>query len=423
MPARSTPPRRRRRNGDVPQLKTRKTASGTTVTYAYFNRQQLGFGPAGADAQRAYEEHLARWLANGRSLPDDDRNADAQETSSMTVADIVARYLEHAEREYGARELKQFAQAFRTMLALFRGLPAAKFTAGRLAELQHHLATTEFEQPRKNRDPRRYRLSRATVSTRIGYIRRCWRWAETEELVPEGRWNSLRSVASLRPGRTPAKEPKPIGAVEWAQIEPVLAKLSPTLADVIRVLWHTGARPAEILSMTARQLDRTGKLWLYRPTQHKGRWRGRERVIPLSEAAQAILAPRLQLNPDRAVFSPRDTLREISNRKRAARITPLTPSQRARDAARAAKAPPVGEFYGSNELSKAVRRACQTAEVEPWTPYDLRRAAAVRLFEAGDAEGARALLGHTALAMSRHYAQKAEQQLAEGAARRLGGTA
>ena len=96
------------------------------MTYAYFNRQQLGFGPAGADAQRAYEEHLARWLANGRSLPDDDRNADAQETSSMTVADIVARYLEHAEREYGARELKQFAQAFRTMLALFRGLPGAR---------------------------------------------------------------------------------------------------------------------------------------------------------------------------------------------------------------------------------------------------------------------------------------------------------
>jgi hypothetical protein len=107
MPSRSTPPRRRRRNSDVPQLKTRKTASGTTVTYAYFNGHQVGFGPEGADAQRAYEEHLARWLSNGRSLQDDDYDDGAQGESSLTVADVVARYLEHAEREYVARELKQ----------------------------------------------------------------------------------------------------------------------------------------------------------------------------------------------------------------------------------------------------------------------------------------------------------------------------
>ena len=420
MTNRSTPSRRRRRDADVPSIKTRKTASGAVVTYAYFDGRQVSFGPAGPDAQLAFDEHVTRWLANGRSLSDPAHEDASRDPSDLTVADVVALYLEHAEREYDQRELNQCLQAFRPLLALFRTLPAVQFTAARLTELQHYLANTEFHRSRKNEPPRSYRLARATVSTRIGYIRRCWRWAETEGLAPEGRWSSLSTVAAVRPGRTKAKEPKPVGAVEWARVEPVLEHLTPTLADVVRVLWHTGARPAEILSMTGRQLDRSGELWIYRPTQHKGRWRGRERVIPLSKAAQDVVSPRLHLDPDRAVFSPRDALREIRDRKRQPRKTPMTPSQRRRDEANAAKAPPVGEFYASNELAKAVRRACLAADVEPWTPYDLRRAAAVRLFEAGDAEGARALLGHTALAMSRHYAQKAEQQLAVDAVRRLG---
>jgi integrase len=420
MTSRSTPERGRRCGGDVPHLKMRRTTSGATVTYAYFNGRQVSFGPAGPESQRAYDDHVAQWLANSRANSDDSHCENTNDHCNWTVADIIALYLEHAEREYDKRELQQFRQAFRPLLALFHSLPVVQFTAARLTELQHYLANTEFHQSRKNKPPRSYRLSRATISTRIGYIRRCWRWAEAEGLTPEGRWHSLRTVAAIRPGRTQAKEPKPLGAVEWSRVEPVLAHLTPTLADVVRILWHSGARPAEILSMTGRQLDRSGELWLYRPTQHKGRWRGRERVIPLSKAAQDVLTPRLHLDPDRAVFSPCDALREIKDRKRAARQTPMTPSQRQRDEQNASRQSPVGEFYASNELSKAVRRACRAADIEPWTPYDLRRAAAVRLFEAGDAEGARALLGHTALAMSRHYAQKADQHLAENAARRLG---
>ena len=48
-----------------------------------------------------------------------------------TVADIIAFYFAHAEREYDKRELQQFRQALRPLLALFHRLLVVQFTAAR----------------------------------------------------------------------------------------------------------------------------------------------------------------------------------------------------------------------------------------------------------------------------------------------------
>lgn len=64
--------------------------------YARFNGRQDWFGPF--DGPAAHAELAAfktRWEASGRRLPEE-----RAEVGSMMVADLVARYLEHAEVYY-----------------------------------------------------------------------------------------------------------------------------------------------------------------------------------------------------------------------------------------------------------------------------------------------------------------------------------
>ncbi|MCR9245179.1 MAG: hypothetical protein NXI31_09115 [bacterium] len=203
------------RSKSIPKLLTRKSPStGRKLAYARFDGRVVSFGAMGPEAEQQFKQTLAEWLANGRRLPADD-------AEELTVADVIAEYLQHAEQEYREVEVDKLRRAFKPVLDRFRSLPAAKFGVSCLEVVQHHLAHDLHERPRKHRrnprkpvpatppaPPRRYHLSRATVRARINAIRRCWRWAEQRRLVPPGSWEHLRSLTHVKPGRTPAKETK-----------------------------------------------------------------------------------------------------------------------------------------------------------------------------------------------------------------------
>lgn len=59
--------------------------------------------------------------------------------------------------------------------------------------------------------------------------------------------------------------------VTWANVEPVLAKMSPQLRAVVELMWHTGARPGEDLRIRMADIDRSGPVWTYKPASHKDR--------------------------------------------------------------------------------------------------------------------------------------------------------
>lgn len=138
----------------------------------------MSFGAVGPEAEEQFQQTLAEWLANGRRLPE--ANAD-----EVTVADVIAEYLQHAEQEYCAVEIDKLRRAFKPVLDRFRSLPAAKFGVSCLAVVQHHLAHDLHERPVRPRSkrrktqakqeppapPRRYHLSRATIHARINAIR------------------------------------------------------------------------------------------------------------------------------------------------------------------------------------------------------------------------------------------------------------
>lgn len=381
-------------------LRRRSPSTGRWLAYAKFDGRTVSFGACGPEAQRAFDTFKAEWLRNGRRLPDDPDDAET------TVADLVADFLEHGERVYVPREVVNLRAALAPVLERFGALPVRQFDVTCLEIVQRQLAEA--------------RLARSTIKSRMNAIRRCWRWGESRRLCPAGSWEHLRTLEHLKPGRTPARETQPVDAVPWKWVEPILPHLSQPLAAAVLVQWHAGLRPGEILTMTRRQLDTSGKIWIYRPTHHKGTWRGRERIIRLGPKAQEALRPLLKLDANAPIISPRDAIAEQKQRKRAARRTRPTKQMRERDARAAAAGPAVAEAYDVNTYRRAIHRACDDADVPRWGPHRLRHACAARLFSAGEFEAARAVLGHSRMDMTRHYAAAADAKLAGDAMLRHG---
>ena len=58
------------------------------------------------------------------------------------------------------------------------------------------------------------------------------------------------------------------------------------MADMALVQLETGMRPGEMVSMRTIDLDTTGKVWLYRPAQHKTAHHGHGRIIPIGPRAR-----------------------------------------------------------------------------------------------------------------------------------------
>lgn len=386
----------------TPKLLIRKSPStGRSVACAYFARRLVSFGPAGPEATAAFERTLAEWISNGRRFAE-------PEDANLTVADVLADYLVFAETIYTPSCMENVKRALRLVIERFASLPVRAFKVASLQQVQEELADSQ--------------ICRSTVRARINTIRRAFRWCESRRLVPAGTWEHLRSLEHVRPGRTRATESKLVEAVTWSMVEPVLPFLSTPLRAAVLLQWYSGMRPGEVCSLTGAQLDRTGPVWIYRPKQHKGVWKGRERIVRIGPRAQKVLRPLLKLDPEAAILSPRDAIAEQKAVKAATRKTRVQPSQRLR-AQRAAANPKleVDEFYDANTYRRAVHRACdQAAGVPRWSPHRLRHACATRLFEAGDYEAARAVLGHSRLDMTRHYAKLADSRLATEAMQQHG---
>jgi hypothetical protein len=77
-------------------------------------------------------------------------------------------------------------------------------------------------------------------------------------------------------------------------------------------------------------IDTTGKVWLYRLPTHKTAHWGRDRVIAIGPKAQQVLKPLLPLSTTDYIFSPERAMAEYQQKRREQRVTPLTPSQKAR---------------------------------------------------------------------------------------------
>jgi integrase len=372
-------------------------------------RRQIYFGAYGSDeAKQRFREFLVQWRAEQAKQQ---RPTTGVNAANATVAVLVARYLEAAEVEYRnaagevSREFANIVAACRPLLAVLRARQTSSLSCVDLEAVRSTFASSGDR-------------CRSYVN---GTMRRCLRvlrWGAKRDLVPGSVWGALSAFEHVRPGRGGLRDTKPVEAIPRPVVDAILPHLPPLLATAVELLWWSGMRAGELVGLRTRDVERAGEVWLYRPSQHKGAWRGRERIIYFGARCIELLRPLLKADPAAFLFSAADIMRERKAAWRAARQTPLTPSQRARDARNAQKATTYADCLDVATLRRAVHRACDEANVERFGLHRLRHAAGTRLvLEAGD-EAARVQLGHADGRMVRRYSRAADLELGRKVAAR-----
>lgn len=384
----------------------RKHSSGQARVTLYDvgsgERKDFMLGKYGTKASRVeYDRIIAEWLSNGR------RFSKAAVANDLTVNELIARFWKHAEQHYRrpdgttTNELNDYRLSLRPVRELYGDTPAKDF--GPLA-----LRTVRDRMIADN-------LARGVVNQRIGRIKRMFAWAASWEILPESIHSALSKVEGLQRGRSDARETEPVKPVAEHIVNATMEHVSPTIAAMIELQWLTGMRSGEVCSMTTGAIDVAGKIWFYRPTEHKMSHAGRERSIALGPRSQAIVKQYLSTDLQAPLFSPARTVADRMVILRAKRRSKVQPSQRDRRKAKPQHKP--GQWYNRNSYLVAIRRGCERAGVDYWHPHQLRHSAATRIRKEFSVEHAQVVLGHAQLGITQLYAEKNEALAATVAAK------
>ena len=388
-------------NDRVPRL--RKHSTGQAVVR--LNGRDFYCGEYGSRKAKArYDQLVSEWLAGGRHLGGIDSTG-----PGLSIAEMLKAYRRYCLEYYRDPDgnptttVDAIGHAVRPLRQLYGKLLAAEFSPVKLLAVRDRMIAEG--------------LCRKEINRRISRIRTAFKWAVSRELVPDTVHLRLTTVEGLKEGRTQAREKPPRDAVEWSRVEATLPHLNPVVRAMVLVQWHTGARCKEVCEMTTGAIDRTGPVWVYSPRRHKTAHRGKARRVYLGAAAQEVVRPFLKADPDAPLFSPKEAMTAVWAERRARRRTPVQPSQRDRRKPDPTKGP--GDRYDTRGIAHAIRHACEKAGVPSWSPHMLRYAAAQRFEREHGLNATRALLGHTSLAMTAHYA-KLDQAAAIEAMMRTG---
>lgn len=251
-------------------------------------------GRFGSEESRAkYHRLLADWRAGllsdrAISAGDSDQRHGAH---AVLIEDLVRKYERFAAEYYrkdGVPTQPGVKVALRYLERAFGHLAAINFGPKALKVVRNQMIDDD--------------LSRKYINDNVDRIRRCFRWATEEELVPGDAYQALRAVASLAAGRSTARETDPIGPVDLETVEVTLCRLSDTVADMVRSQLLLACRPSEICRLSEAEIDRTSDVWLYEPRRHKTELRGHRRQILIGPRAQQLLAPYLFHPPETPCF-------------------------------------------------------------------------------------------------------------------------
>jgi hypothetical protein len=245
----------RRPTGSVPSLVHHKPSNRARVR---INGRDHWLGKWGSpESKLAYDRLIAEYLATRRIMPPtatptatvssvvispaspgvaiDAPSVQSADSdcipSEHTVAELASLYLEHCRIYYRTPDGKRTStydnalQAVRALRA-FDDTLASAFGPRKLGMIRDSEATRG--------------RPRVGCNAIVKQVRRLFQWAESQELVPRGTHNSLKTVEPLRHGRTSAPELPPIKPVDDAVVDATLPYLPEIVADMVRLQRLTG---------------------------------------------------------------------------------------------------------------------------------------------------------------------------------------
>ncbi len=238
----------------------------------------------------------------------------------------------------------------------------------------------------------------------IQEIRRVFKWGIAEELVKAETLVSLKAVEPLLGGEA-AFENEERRPVDIEVVRKTAQFLSPVVRAMLRVQIKTGMRPSEICRMRPCDIDRSGPVWLYRPSTHKTKWKGQKREIPLVGDAREAIENFINRDQKAFLFSPAESMAWFRAKLRSER-TGYGSYKKLKTEPK--KIP--GLCYTSHSYRQSIQRAVKEAKVEQWTPYQIRHLVGTMVGELLDLENAKALLGHADIATTQIYARSTREQ-------------
>jgi integrase len=315
--------------------------------------------------------------------------------AKVTIAQLCIAYIDYARTYYLKHgrltsEVNSIQQALRPLVRLHGRCRVSEFGPIKLKQVRDDMVSAG--------------IVRKSINRNIGRIKRMFKWGVENEIIAGDILARVNAVAGLRFGRSAAVESDPVLPVPEHDIKAVQEYVSTQVWAMIQLQKATGMRPGEVRLLRTVDLDMSGQVWEYRPSEHKTEHHGRKRVIFIGPLGQTVLRPFLTADRERYVFSPEAARQEFDADRRENRKSPMTPSQAARRPKEAPKRSP-GECYSVTSYARAIANACREAGIPVWSPNRLRHNAATELRKQYDIETVRTILGHATGFTTEIYAE------------------
>ena len=419
-------------------------------------QQKLLPGPFDSTESRTAFARLQLELETAPHLPT------VAQRAGVSVNEVLLAFMQWAATHYRTpageptTEIGELKWSLRPVRELYGDTPAAEFGPRALAAVRQHMIGRNW--------------CRSLINRRIDRVKRVFKWAAAEELVPVTVYQALRTLTGLRRGRTEARESEPVKPVDPAHVTATLPFLPAHVRCMVELQRLTGMRPGEVCQLRLCEVDRTSDVWVYRPAQHKTAHHGKSRAIHLGPRAQALVIAFLRGNnpppdgfahvilndPDQrdarlvmadayqeagrnrdaellrdtgraavtvggcvvdptvTLFSPLRAREERFRAYRQKRKSKVQPSQLVRRKVKPQRVP--AAEYPPHTYAHAVRVATRKAHVPHWHPNQIRHLFATEVRKDHGLEAAQVLLGHSRADVTQVYAERDEQLAATVAA-------
>lgn len=280
------------------------------------------------------------------------------------IADLTSsyRYRELPRYESNRQHHKLRQQLIELLIFQYADLPCNEFGPLKLSSLRDKFVSSG--------NCRRHANEKTKTIIQI------FRHGVAREIVLPETLTALESLPNLRRGEAHDNPPRRVPTLE--EVEACLTHMQLVPATMVKLQLATACRPSEAMDLRPQHIDRTGKVWVYRPEKHKTAHHGKIKAIPLLGDIVSELQP----------FMFGDDL-----------------------CFRTAK----GNPWSKDSYRLAIRRAYTKAGVPHWTPYALRHLSAQRVRDAFGVEHAAALLGHSRVDTTEIYSQASLDRSIEAA--------
>jgi integrase len=286
----------------------------------------------------------------------------------ITLDDLCVHFLDFAVKYYNNQaEYRNFRTVCRKLLRHFGGTPVVDFGPVKLREFRNQVLEGN---------------SRKYANAVADKVKRMFKWAVSNELIPAHNYHALASLSPLKMGE--GREIDPVKPAAWKDVRLVIRAAPPMLAAMMRVQWLIGCRPGEIMSMHVDDIHKERGVWVWSPSKHKNKWRGKSLSYYIGPLGQKYLEPWMDGAIEGYVFSPR-RVRACANL--------------------------VYCVYGYRQ---AIKRVCERIGVKPIAPHRIRHSKATSLRKIMGVEAARIALGLSSINTAAIYAEANEK-----AARRI----